>query len=156
MDEFQWLMLFHVVGYGFLAGLLAVGWLVHSQYTKASDYKAKAAILGPSRVFGLLSPFAILLVLVTGVGNMLVRGLMPTSEMWLPVKIILFVAASANGILFGIRSKRRGMLVGQLAQGKAAASAEERLVRLDATASVFLFLQTVLLAAILVITIWKP
>jgi uncharacterized membrane protein SirB2 len=105
---------------------------------------------------GLLSPAAIVLLLLTGIGNMVILDLGFTDEPWLTVKIILFLIAAVNGIIFGIRSKKRGMLVGQMAKSNAPVNAEKTLAGMDRYSLLFLVVQTILLTAILVLAVWKP
>ena len=85
-----------------------------------------------------------------------IRGLGFSDERWLSIKIVLFAIAAINGILFGIRSKKRGMLVAQLAQGTAEPGAESKLAGMDKATVVFYSVQTILLTAILILSVWKP
>ena len=48
------------------------------------------------------------------------------------------------------------MLVAQLAQGSAPAGSEVKLVAMDKAALAFHIVQSVLLIAILILTVWKP
>jgi hypothetical protein len=156
MDPREWFMFFHFVGFGLIITMLVGSWLLHKQYNAASDYGTKLTVLNSMRLIGLLSPFTILLLLITGIGNMVIRDLGFTTEMWLTVKICLFLIAAVNGVIFGIRSKKRGMLVGQLAKGGAPAEAEKTLAGMDRFTLLFLIVQTVLSLSILVLAVWKP
>ncbi len=156
MDTSLLYMFFHLIGFGLVATLLVTGWLTHKQYMAATDFKTKSVILASARSVGLLSPFTILILLITGVGNMHARGLGLFDETWLGIKVTLFAIAAVNGILFGIRSKKRGMLVAQLAEGTAAADGGSRLAGMDKSALVFYIIQTILLTTILILTVWKP
>jgi hypothetical protein len=159
MQSSLWIMLFHLFGFGLVSTLLVMGWLLLKQYNSASDYKSKLVVLSTARMVGLLSPIAILVLLITGVGNMHARGLAffgENSELWLNIKIILFAIAAINGVMFGIRSKKRGMLVAQLAQGNAPPDSETKLASFDKGVLIFNIVQTILLLSILVMTVWKP
>ncbi len=159
MELYLWLMFFHLVGFGLVMTLLVSGWLLHKQYSGTAGHKDKLIVLSSARMIGLLSPIAILVLLITGIGNMHARGLGffgESSELWLNIKVLLFIVASTNGIIFGIRSKKRGMLVAQLAQGTATADSEAKLASFDKGALVFNVVQTILLISILVLTVWKP
>lgn len=152
----EWYMFFHFLGFGLVMTLLISGWLLHKQYMAASDFKTKSVILTSARMVGLLSPATIVLLLLTGVLNMIIRDLGFTTETWLTVKIVLFLIAAVNGVIFGIRSKKRGMLVAQMAKGEAPAGAEKILAGMDRYSLMYLVLQTILITAILVLAIWKP
>ena len=156
MDTSLVYMFFHLIGFGLIMTLMESGWLLHMQYVKAPDFKTKLIVLSSARAVGLLSPIAIALMLLTGVANMHTRALGLFTESWLAIKILLFVIASANGVVFGIRSRKRGMLVAQLAQGSAPAGSEVKLVAMDKAALAFHIVQSVLLIAILILTVWKP
>ncbi len=156
MDTNSLLIFFHFIGFGLIMTLLVTGWLLHKQYRSAPDFKTKSVILASARSVGLMSPVAILVLLITGIGNMEIRGLGFSDERWLSIKIVLFAIAATNGILFGIRSKKRGMLVAQLAQGTAEPGAESKLAGMDKAALVFYSIQTILLTAILILSVWKP
>ncbi|MBI5473192.1 MAG: hypothetical protein HY961_12685 [Ignavibacteriae bacterium] len=156
MDTTQLAMFFHLIGFGLLATMNVSGWLLNAQYRKAADYKSKLIVLSSARAIGLLSPLAIGIVLLTGIANMMVRGLGFTTEVWLEIKVILFLIAATNGVLFAIRSKKRGGLVAQLAQGSAPGGSEATLASMDRLASVFNIVQSVLLISILILTVWKP
>ena len=159
MEASLFLMLFHLIGFGLIMTLLVAGWLLHKQYGQANDYKTKLVILTTARMVGLMSPIAILVMLITGIGNMHARGLglfTETSELWLNIKVLAFAIAAVNGIIFGVRSKKRGMLVAQLAQGNAPAGSETRLAAMDKSTLLFHVVQTILMITILVLTVWKP
>lgn len=156
MDTNHLFMLFHLLGFGLIMTLLVSGWLLHKQYTGTTDFKTKSVILSSARSIGLLSPIAILVLLITGIGNMHVRSLGLFDEYWLGIKVVLFAIAAVNGIVFGIRSKKRGMLVAELAQGTAPPGSESRLATMDRNALAFYVIQAILLAAILILTVWKP
>jgi hypothetical protein len=68
----------------------------------------------------------------------------------------LFLVAMVNGIIFGIRSRKRGMLVGQIAKGNAPENAEKTLAGMDMYSLLFLIVQTILVIAILALSVWKP
>ena len=156
MEPREWFMFFHFVGLGLIATMLTTAWLLQRQYKSASDYSTKSVILNSGRLVGMLSPFAILLILISGIGNMSVRDLEFTTETWLTVKICLFLVAMVNGIVFGIRSKKRGMLVGQMAKGTPPENAEKTLAGMDRYSLIFLIVQTILIIVILALAVWKP
>lgn len=156
MEAVHYLMFFHLIGFGVLFSTVLAGWILHHQYMSASDNKTKSIILDSLRPIGLLSPLAILIMLVTGIGNMHVRGLGLFAEPWLSTKIVFFLLAAVNGVFSGIRSGKRRKLFAQVTDGKASAGSGERMAAFDRQMRVFFIIQFVLLLMILVLSIVKP
>ncbi len=63
-------LLFHFIGFGLLVAIQVAGFILDSHYRKATDLQTKATLLRALKPIGLLSPIAIVLQLVTGIGNM--------------------------------------------------------------------------------------
>jgi uncharacterized membrane protein SirB2 len=156
MEVIHYLMFFHLIGFGMFFSVVLAGWILHHKYLNAGDNRTKGVLLGTMRPIGLLSPLAILIMLVTGIGNMHIRGLGLFSEPWLSTKIVFFLLASVNGIYFGARSGRRRKLVAQLENGTAAAGTDARIAAFDRQMRIFYIVQCVLLLTILVLSIVKP
>ncbi len=150
------LLIVHILGFGLLFTTLVAGWILHSQYTKASDFGTKGIILRSLRPIGLLSPVGILIMLLTGIGNMQVRGLGLFTESWLSTKILVFIIAAINGTVFGIRASKRGKLVAQMADGSAPQGADLSIGALDKQLRLFYIIQFVLIVIILALSIIKP
>src|SRR5258706_288177 len=104
------ILLFHLIGFGLLATTAVAGLFLHLQYRKAPDLKAKAALLRAMRPIGLLSPVAVLILLVTGIGNMHAIGAGLLTLGWLTAKIIFFAMAVISGALVSIKSRQRSAL----------------------------------------------
>ena len=147
-------LLLHFIGFGLLMTATVAGFLLDRQYRKASDLAAKAAVLKASKPIGLISPFGILLQLVSGIGNMHALGYGLLTEGWLSAKIILFAIASISGILFGIVARKRGALVGAMAAGKAPADAESTLRGYDGQMGMFYVVMPILLLMIICLSIY--
>jgi hypothetical protein len=156
METVHYLLFFHLIGFGILFSTVLAGWILHHQYMGASDYTAKRIILESLRPIGLLSPLAILVMLVTGIGNMHVRGLGIFTEPWLSTKIVFFLLAATTGVFSGIQSSKRRKLLAQVFDGKAPAGSVERVAALDRQTRLFFIIQFVLLLIILVLSIVKP
>ncbi len=145
---------FHFIGLGLLVTATVAGFILNAQYKKAKDIHTKATILRTTRPIGLISPAASLIMLVTGIGNMHSLGYSVLDlPGWLAYKIILFVIALVSGILFGILSRKRGMLVGQMAAGTAPPNAEQALKSYNSQVSVSYLVMTLLLLIILFLSI---
>lgn len=67
-------LIIHFLGIGLFVATLIPGFILDSQYRKASDIRTKAILLRALRPIGLLSPLAVLLMLATGVANMRYLG----------------------------------------------------------------------------------
>ncbi len=147
-------LFFHFIGLGLLVTTTVAGYLLNGQYSKAGDYETKAIILRALRPIGLLSPIAILLMLLSGIGNMHVLGFTVLDlPGWLAYKIVFFALALISGILFSIKSRKRGKLIGQLASGNAPEHSEEMLRGLDQQISLFYPVLAILFIVIVLLSI---
>jgi hypothetical protein len=146
-------LLFHLIGFGLLATTSVAGIFLHLQYRKAPDLQAKAALLQAMRPIGLLSPVAVLIMLVTGIGNMHAIGAGLLTLGWLTAKIIFFAMAVISGALFSVKSKQRGALIQKLISGNAPPYSEERLEVLDRQILLFYIVMPLLLVIILYLSV---
>jgi len=145
---------FHFVGVGLLVTGIVAGSILNIQYKRAKDLQAKAIILRAIKPIGLISPFALLLMLVTGIGNMHSLGYTVLAlPGWLAYKIILFVLAVVSGILFGILARKRGALIGQMAAGCAPPDADATLKGYDNQMFLSYLVLTILFLVILSLSI---
>jgi hypothetical protein len=142
-------LLLHFIGLGLLTTTMVGGILLHRQYKNAPDLRAKALILKASRPFGLLSPIAMAIMLVTGIGNMHAIGAGLLTLGWLSAKITLFSVAFVAGIFLGVIARKRGVLVQAMSLGDAGPDAETRLASFDRTLVIGQALMPVLMLCIL-------
>lgn len=156
METLQLLRLLHLIGFGLLSASTLGGWLIFQRYIRLEDRRSKIALLGATRGLGLLSPVGIVVMAVTGIGQMHMYGLGLFTQPWLSAKLLLFLIAAAAGIVFSIRSRARTRLVSQLAEGGAPDGAEEKVARFDGQIRVFYLLQTTLLTAMLLLAVTRP
>ncbi len=147
-------LLFHFIGFGLLMSTLVAGFMLDRQYRKAKDLQSKAVILRSSKPIGMLSPFGILIMLITGIGNMHALGVGLLTFGWLSAKVILFAIASISGITFGIIARKRGALVGKMAAGTAPADAEATLKGYDNQAAIFYIVMPLLMLMILSLSVY--
>jgi hypothetical protein len=147
-------LILHLFGFGTLVTVTVAGFILDRQYRKAPDLKTKALILKSARPIGLLSPFAILLMLVTGIGNMHGIGVGLFDLAWLAYKIVFFAIAATSGILFGFKARKRGALVHQMAEGKAPADAESLLKGYDSQMALFYVVMPLLLIIIVTLSVF--
>lgn len=160
-------LLLHFIGFGIIATLNIAGIILNKQYKKAPDLQSKGAILRAMKPIGMLSPAAIIIMLVTGIGNMQLIGIRFVGRTmdgayepgildigWLTGKVILFLIVAIYGVLFGIKSRKRGALVGSMIQGKAPANAEELLRQYDKQINMSYMIFPVIVIAILFLAIY--
>ena len=130
------------------------GFILDRQYRKAPDLQTKAISLRSLKPIGLLSPIAVLVMLISGIGNMRMLGYGILDPGWLTAKIIFFAIAVMSGTLFGIVARKRGVLVHNMAAGTAPANAQETLAGYDRQVSLFNIVMPVLLLIILYLSIY--
>jgi hypothetical protein len=125
------LLLFHFLGVGLIVCIQVASFILDAQYRKAPDLQTKAIILRAAKPIGMLSPVAIVVMLITGIGNMHILGLGLFTLGWLTAKIIIFAIAVVNGILTGVKASKRGALVASMVKGDAPSDANELLTSYD-------------------------
>lgn len=130
------------------------GFFINQQYRKSTDIQQKATLLRAMRPIGLLSPIGILIMLITGIGNMHALGLGLFNAGWLAYKIVFFAIAVISGVLFGIKAAKRGKLVAKMAAGSAPADAATTLASLDSQLSWSYVVMPILLLIILWLSIY--
>jgi hypothetical protein len=95
----------HLLSLGILATSLLAGFILDRKFRKEPDLRLKLYAAGMSRIIGILSPVAALLLLVTGIANIHNRFLGSTAawyaEGWLVAKIIFYVVMVFNGTFYG-------------------------------------------------------
>ena len=147
-------LFFHFIGFGLIVTLNVAGFILNRQYKRAPDFQQKAVILRAARPIGLMSPFAILLMLLTGIGNMHALGLGILDAGWLSAKIIFFAIAAIGGTMMGLKSKQRGKLVQAIASGTAPADSAKVLEGLDRQISLSHAVLALLTVIILALSIY--
>lgn len=153
MERFV-ILLLHFLGFGLLVTVNVAGFILNRQYKKAPDLQSKAVLLRAMKPIGLLSPIAVLIMLITGIGNMHALGLGVLDLGWLTAKIIFFAIMVISGILLGIQSGKRGKLVQQMVQGQAPANANELLSGFDRQVSLSYVVLPLLILIILALSIY--
>jgi len=147
-------LFFHFIGFGLFVSLNVMGFILNSQYKKAPDLQAKGAILRIARPIGLLSPVAVLIMLITGIGNMHSLGYGPLDVGWLSAKLVIFVIAVILGAIGGAKMRKRGGLVASMISGSAPADAPRELEKLDKQISLTHIILPILLMCILALAIY--
>jgi len=151
--------LLHLVGFGMLFTTILAGFVIDRKFRGQTDYTMKLFTAQIARTIGLLSPFAAVLLLATGIGNIHNRYLDSSlswySEGWLVAKIILFAVSLLNGMIYGPRlTRNRTALVKSLSDHSAPPDAEQLLRSLNNQITLFYLVQTTLMLIILVLSVF--
>ncbi|MBI4548121.1 MAG: hypothetical protein HY707_09080 [Ignavibacteriae bacterium] len=146
-------LLLHFIGLGLLMTTLVAGFILNAHYKKATDAQSKALIVKALKSVGLMSPLGMFIMLVTGIANMISRGFGLFTDGRLTAKIIFFAIAMISGILFAVKSRKRGALVHQMAQGQAQPDSEQLLQSYDKQISIFYIVMPLLLLIILYLSV---
>ncbi len=148
--------LFHLIGLGMIAALLFSGPILERWFRKAETLDAKITLQRALKSIGLLSPFAVFLLLATGIGNMYFTRLGPFKAGWLTAKIIFFAIAIINGAMAGARGSQRRRLLDRLALGENVLNALPEMQRYNKQQSIFYLTETFLILVILVLSVFRP
>ena len=152
-------LIFHLLGFGLFTTILVAGFILERRFRREVDFRIMSAVGGASRGIGLLSPFAALLMLLTGIGNIYHRHLGTTlawyGEGWLVAKIILFVIFVLNGVLGGPRLVRNRMKILSAQADQGAQPNSDALVRsINRQLNLFYFVQTILFLLIVCLSVF--
>ena len=147
-------LLFHFIGMSLFVAIQVAGFVVGKQYKKAKNLQEKATLLNVMRPIGLLSPVAVVIMIISGIGNMHTFQITLADFGWLQIKLVIFTIASILGIVLGIMSKKRGTLVGMMLDGQAPADAEAMLKKYDGRIQIFSIITPILLLAILCLSVY--
>ena len=156
MILFDLLRVVHLSAFALLITSVAGGWVLQRQLATTGDHRSQALLANAIRPLGLLSPAAITLLLLSGIGQMVQFGLGPFSEAWLLLKLLFFLAAATLGIIGGPLSGARTALMAKGAESPLMPDDERRLRAIGARLQVFLVMQSLLVFCILVLSIIKP
>jgi putative copper export protein len=150
--------LFHLIGFGLVFTALLGGWIIERRIRAEKNWDQKINVGKIGRRFGLLSPIASVVMLLTGIVNIfnLFNGNINLwyTEGWLIAKIILFAFLLINGAIFGpILSRRRTKLMQGIAAKTAPEDAEGTFIVLSKSMTTFYLVQFILLIIILCLSI---
>jgi putative copper export protein len=150
--------LFHLTGFGILCTAIVGGWILERRIRAEKDWNQKLITGKINRRFGLLSIIAAVVLLLTGIINILnlyggYINLWNTAG-WLLAKIILFAFLLVNGAVFGpILVRRRTKLIQNIADKSTTEDAETNVKILGKSISTFYLVQFLLLIIILYLSI---
>ncbi len=150
--------LFHIIGFGLVFTALLGGWIIERRTRAEKDWNQKLYIGNIGRRFGLLSPIASVVMLLTGIVNIfnLFDGNINLwyTEGWLVAKIILFAFLLINGAIFGpILVRRRKKLMQGITEKTTMEDAEITFNILSKSITTFYLVQFLLLIIILFLSV---
>ncbi len=150
------ILLIHFLGFGLLMTTLVAGFLLELQFRSAKEAPARLVVLRSLRSIGILSPIAMLVILLSGIGNMNARGWGIFTQGWLTAKIMFFALLVISGVLFAVQSRKRSNLVSAIAKAPATPEQQKSLKSYHGQIILFYVVLTVILLAILYLSIWRP
>jgi hypothetical protein len=148
----------HLLGFGLIFTSLVGGWLIERSMRAEQDWGRKLFIGNIGRRFGLLSPIASIVMLLTGIINIFNvynRNInLWFTEGWLIAKIILFAFLLINGAIFGpILIRRRTKMMHGVMEKTSPLDAEETIKILSKNITTFYLVQFLLLLIILFLSV---
>ncbi len=161
MDWLYISLFFHLVGVGMIFTLLLAGPIVESNYRWENDIRMKQHATKMLRNIGLLSPFGALVLVLSGIANMIVLNItfvdLFGSDFWLGLKILLFVVLLVMGMAISPKiAKQRALLLDQMSQQSPPEDVNDKLTSLNGEQTLFFVADWVLVIAILLLTLFKP
>lgn len=149
---------FHLIGIGLIFTSLIGGWILERRLRSENDWSQKLVIEKIGKGFGLLTPFAAILLLLTGIINIfnIYNGNINIwyTEGWLVAKIILYTFLLVNGAIFGpIIIRRRKRMIKSIVDKTAFADAESNFSILTKSITTFYLVQSIIVIIILYISI---
>ena len=147
-------LFFHFVGIGLFFTILVAGTILEFQYRKTQSLEARETLLRALKPIGLLSPVATLIMLGSGIGNMTALGAGIFSMGWLTAKIFFFALVVVSGLLFGIKSRKRGAIVRSMVRGEAPENTGERLQEYNKQLAMSYVAMMILLVIILGLSVY--
>jgi uncharacterized membrane protein len=147
--ELKFTLFFHFIGLALLGAVSFGGMFIERHYRNAGTLQEKAVVLGLGKKLGMMSPVAMLILLVSGVGNMHALGYGIFTLGWLTAKIMFFAIAAVGGGTFAVISAKRGKLVGRLAKGEQIPNGAELLAGFNKQVTLFYFVLPLLMMIII-------
>ncbi|MFZ1081835.1 MAG: hypothetical protein WAO19_07910 [Candidatus Kryptoniota bacterium] len=161
MNWFTVSLFFHLIGVGMIFTLLFAGPIVETNFRWENDISMKRHAAKLLRNIGLLSPFGALVLMLSGIGNMIGLNIsfvnLFGSSAWLGIKIIFFIVLLAMGMVLSPKTARqRASLLEQMSQQNPPEDINDKLSALNKRQTIFFVANWVLVLLILVLTLSKP
>lgn len=161
MNWFHVSLFFHLLGVGMIFTLLFAGPIIEANFRWENDIRMKQHAAKMLRSVGLLSPFGALVLILSGIGNMIFLhitvGDLFTSAGWLGLKLIFFIVLLGIGMAVSPKTARqRAMLLDQMNQINPPEDANEKMEELNSKQTTFFVVNWVLVIIIVLLTLFKP
>ena len=154
-------LFFHLIGVGMIFTLLFAGPITEANFRWENDLRMKEHAAKLLRSIGLLSPFGALVLILSGIANMVVRNItfanLFGSAAWLGMKLVIFIVLLAMGMVMSPKTARaRAMLLDQMNQLNPPEDVNDKMAALNSKQTLFFLLNWVLVLVILLLTLFKP
>ena len=151
----------HVLAFGLVVATFVPSFVLDRRLRAEPDWGKKLQIGGLMRVFSAFGPWNVVLLLLTGIGNVYNRFIgIPYpwyEETWLVIKICLFLIVVFNALVIAKKlAMKRAGVIKALAEKNAPADAEKIYNDLNSKIQVFFAVQGVLLLSILYLSVFGP
>jgi uncharacterized membrane protein SirB2 len=151
---FALFLFFHICGVSLLFGGSLFIRILESQFHKAESPAAADAIHRALSRIGMTSPIASLLLLVTGIMNILLLHIAVCETHWLMAKLACFLLAIPVGILQGKTYRKRSADVAVVARETSSETVKQSIEMLTRRIDVFWKIQITLIVAALALTMF--
>jgi hypothetical protein len=149
----------HIIAVGFIFALIVGGWTFNRRIVKEKDINLQLYVSRWAGNMTLLWPIVVLLLLITGIGNIyndyLASNIIWYSEGWLVAKLISFVILVVNGLAFGgLLGRKRTALLQSISEQQAPENADSMLKNFNRQFAWHYLVQFLLVAVIIFLSIF--
>jgi uncharacterized membrane protein SirB2 len=153
---YQIYLLIHLLGYGLLISVLIVTPILEYYLRRMENHEDASKIANIISKIGLLSPVAVIFLLISGILMMDFWGYGLFSQGWLTGKILIFLVMIVTGAYSSMTvGKERRKIYQELIEGKDNPKLPGELLRIHNTQSQYTRIQTIFLLMILLFTVYK-
>lgn len=161
MDWLHVSLLFHLIGVGMIFTLLFAGPIIEANFRWENDIRMKQHAAKILRSVGLLSPFGALVLILSGIGNMIslhiTFGDLFGSAAWLGLKLLFFIVLLGIGMVLSPKTARqRAMILDQMNQINPPEDAGQKMDSLNSKQTLFFLANWILVIIIVLLTLFKP
>jgi uncharacterized membrane protein SirB2 len=161
-------LLFHLIGVGMIFTLLFAGPIIEGNFRWENDLRMKQHSARLLRSVGLLSPFGALVLILSGIGNMIALGItfgdLFWRAGWLGIKLLIFIVLLVMGMAWSPKTARqRAILLEQMGQSNPpvedparSEDVNDKMSLLNSKQTIFFLLNWILVVLILLLTLFKP
>ena len=155
-------MFLHITGFGAVFGAMIAGPMLERQFQSATDWQVRGKIAMMGMRISVIARVAMLLLLVSGIGNMVEYGFgfelaFSCQAWWLGAKIVLWAIMLINGQLFAMQMMRiRGSVMQKVMAGNIPPDGESILKSTFKRANMFFRIQGFMLIVVMILAIFRP